>query len=228
MAKGSPPGIGEVLASGPPGWSVPPGAHGSSSVQPVVSMPPVAQVQVPRNFPGHFKPHRLCNHWNAHGWCRKAETCTFAHGLEELHGDVHMQLSQQSALDPPTVAKDGRIVVPGVAKGAGRGRAAAPVEAMSQPAPIFSFPPPPSSAMPYSSSSAMPYGSTLSTNPTYQIPAGAAFRQPPGFSNYDLNNFEFNVGAQPFVPTVSKTPPAVLMQARQAELSPTPEGGEEE
>mmetsp|Transcript_9225 Transcript_9225/g.16973 ORF Transcript_9225/g.16973 Transcript_9225/m.16973 type:complete len:419 (-) Transcript_9225:209-1465(-) len=72
-------------------------------------------VQVPRRFPGHFMPHRLCNHWNLQGWCKKAETCTFAHGVEELHPDVQAQLLQQKpGMPPPTVTKDGRLVVHGV------------------------------------------------------------------------------------------------------------------
>eukprot|EP00439_Symbiodinium_sp_Y106_P049841 s2273_g6.t1 len=85
-----------------------------------IFMPPQAQVlqptvQVPRRFPGHFMPHRLCNHWNLQGWCKKAETCTFAHGVEELHPDVQAQLLQQKpGMPPPTVTKDGRLVVHGV------------------------------------------------------------------------------------------------------------------
>eukprot|EP00913_Durusdinium_trenchii_P026799 g25139.t1 len=78
-------------------------------------------VQVPRRFPGHFMPHRLCNHWNLQGWCKKAETCTFAHGVEELHPDVQAQLLQQKpGMPPPTVTKDGRLVVHGVTKPAGK------------------------------------------------------------------------------------------------------------
>jgi len=89
-------------------------------------LPPQAQVlqttvQVPRRFPGHFMPHRLCNHWNLQGWCKKAETCTFAHGIEELHPDVQAQLLQQKpGMPPPTVTKDGRLVVHGVSKPAGK------------------------------------------------------------------------------------------------------------
>jgi len=89
-------------------------------------LPPQAQVlqttvQVPRRFPGHFMPHRLCNHWNLQGWCKKAETCTFAHGIEELHPDVQAQLLQQKpGMPPPTVTKDGRLVVHGVTKPAGK------------------------------------------------------------------------------------------------------------
>ncbi|CAE7250360.1 unnamed protein product [Symbiodinium pilosum] len=85
-----------------------------------IFMPPQAQVltptvQVPRRFPGHFMPHRLCNHWNLQGWCKKAETCTFAHGIEELHPDVQSQLLQQKpGMPPPTVTKDGRLVVHGI------------------------------------------------------------------------------------------------------------------
>mmetsp|Transcript_52785 Transcript_52785/g.84289 ORF Transcript_52785/g.84289 Transcript_52785/m.84289 type:complete len:344 (+) Transcript_52785:61-1092(+) len=89
-------------------------------------LPPQAQVlqptvQVPRRFPGHFMPHRLCNHWNLQGWCKKAETCTFAHGIDELHPDVQAQLLQQKpGMPPPTVTKDGRLVVHGVTKPAGK------------------------------------------------------------------------------------------------------------
>lgn len=99
------------------------GAKGAATAKAAggpIFMPPQAQVlqptvQVPRRFPGHFMPHRLCNHWNLQGWCKKAETCTFAHGIEELHPDVQAQLLQQKpGMPPPTVTKDGRLVVHGV------------------------------------------------------------------------------------------------------------------
>jgi len=67
----------------PPGWFGP-------GAQPVA-----------RRFPGHFAPHRLCNHFSTQGWCRKAEACTFAHGMQELHPDVQMQLAPQMGYDYP-------------------------------------------------------------------------------------------------------------------------------
>lgn len=100
-------------------------AHAKAAGPGTYFLPPQAQVlqtvQVPRRFPGHFMPHRLCNHWNLQGWCKKAETCTFAHGVEELHPDVQAQLLQQKpGMPPPTVTKDGRLVVHGVTKPAGK------------------------------------------------------------------------------------------------------------
>lgn len=67
---------------------------------------------LPRRFPGHFVPHRLCNHFTAHGWCRKAEACTFAHGLQELHPEVQHQLAPQMGLVP--------VAYPGAGKGKGK------------------------------------------------------------------------------------------------------------
>eukprot|EP00931_Biecheleriopsis_adriatica_P098022 TRINITY_DN7192_c0_g1_i2.p1 TRINITY_DN7192_c0_g1~~TRINITY_DN7192_c0_g1_i2.p1 ORF type:complete len:498 (-),score=110.25 TRINITY_DN7192_c0_g1_i2:45-1409(-) len=174
--------------------SAPPG---SFFTPPQVQMPQPQQqqVQVPRRFPGHFMPHRLCNHWNAHGWCRKAESCTFAHGLQELHPDVQAQLlQQQPGMPPPTVTKDGRLVVPG-AKAAGK-VAAGPVvpEVASAPsAPMLSFPPP---------AAANPYTAALAA----QRAGAAASGYPYGFGvpgsgfEYNVSAHEFNAGAKPFVP----------------------------
>lgn len=105
----------------PPGWF--PGATMAPTVQRSV-VPAVPAVtwaaapilnpqQPPRNFPGHFMPHRLCNHFTAHGWCRRAEACTFAHGLQELHPDVRAQLSGLGL--PPDVVRGGK------SKGKGKG-----------------------------------------------------------------------------------------------------------
>ncbi|CAK9014171.1 unnamed protein product [Durusdinium trenchii] len=110
-------------------------AHAKTAGAGAYFLPPQAQVlqtvQVPRRFPGHFMPHRLCNHWNLQGWCKKAETCTFAHGIEELHPDVQAQLLQQKpGMPPPTVTKDGRLVVHGVTKPAGK------VESVGYPMPM--------------------------------------------------------------------------------------------
>lgn len=35
-------------------------------------------------FHGGFVPRKLCIHFTAHGWCRKEDACTFAHGQHEL------------------------------------------------------------------------------------------------------------------------------------------------
>ncbi|CAE6971901.1 unnamed protein product [Symbiodinium natans] len=110
-------------------------AHAKTAGAGAHFMPPQAQVlqtvQVPRRFPGHFMPHRLCNHWNLQGWCKKAETCTFAHGIQELHPDVQAQLLQQKpGMPPPSVTKDGRLVVHGVSKPAGK------VESVGYPMPM--------------------------------------------------------------------------------------------
>lgn len=76
--------------------------------------PRAAQVQGPRRFPGHFMPHRLCNHFTAHGWCRKAEACTFAHGVQELHPDVQVQMM-------PRLGYPVMPVLKGHPKGKGKG-----------------------------------------------------------------------------------------------------------
>jgi len=41
-----------------------------------------------RRLPGGFMPRRLCTHWASRGWCKRADTCTFAHGMHELHPDA--------------------------------------------------------------------------------------------------------------------------------------------
>mmetsp|Transcript_103076 Transcript_103076/g.183145 ORF Transcript_103076/g.183145 Transcript_103076/m.183145 type:complete len:449 (+) Transcript_103076:61-1407(+) len=175
-----------VLSTGPPGAFFSP---------PQVQVPQSAMMQmpqVPRRFPGHFMPHRLCNHWNAQGWCRKAETCTFAHGLQELHPDVQAQLlQQQPGMPPPTVTKDGRLLVHGNMKG-GKASAVSQPAPVTNAAPILSFPPPgaPARAPALVGARSVATGSGLSTAPSQY-----AYSYPPA-------NFEFNVGAQPFVPFI--------------------------
>lgn len=82
---------GNVLRAAPP---PPPGWFGGPSAQTQAQQLPtmVSTIPTARRFPGHFVPHRLCNHFSTHGWCRKAEACTFAHGMQELHPDVQTQL----------------------------------------------------------------------------------------------------------------------------------------
>mmetsp|Transcript_100837 Transcript_100837/g.310949 ORF Transcript_100837/g.310949 Transcript_100837/m.310949 type:complete len:530 (-) Transcript_100837:43-1632(-) len=46
---------------------------------------------------GNFVPRRLCNRWLESGWCWKADSCTFAHGPEELHPDVREVVETQLA-----------------------------------------------------------------------------------------------------------------------------------
>lgn len=56
---------------------------------------PQPQQQPPARRGGQFVPRRLCNRWLEGGWCWKAEACTFAHGLHELHPDVQAGLGAQ-------------------------------------------------------------------------------------------------------------------------------------
>eukprot|EP00930_Biecheleria_cincta_P077220 TRINITY_DN6449_c0_g1_i1.p1 TRINITY_DN6449_c0_g1~~TRINITY_DN6449_c0_g1_i1.p1 ORF type:complete len:544 (-),score=74.84 TRINITY_DN6449_c0_g1_i1:58-1533(-) len=195
-------GVSSVLST-----TAPPG---SFFVPPQVSAAQVQQVpmmQVPRRFPGHFAPHRLCNHWNAHGWCRKAETCTFAHGLQELHPDVQAQLlAQQPGMPPPSVTKDGRLVVNGSDRSKAPGAVATAMPSASQMVPVMaaargpqmlSFPPPPASA----NSAAYP-GSMAAAAPR-RLSAVGAVAAPGAVHHASAHNFEFNVGAQPFFPVVA-------------------------
>eukprot|EP00440_Ansanella_granifera_P073851 gb/GFBE01080133.1/.p1 GENE.gb/GFBE01080133.1/~~gb/GFBE01080133.1/.p1 ORF type:complete len:508 (+),score=73.07 gb/GFBE01080133.1/:1-1524(+) len=218
-------GGGVLSTSAPPGQFFTP---------PQVQMPQAPVMpQVPRRFPGHFMPHRLCNHWNAHGWCRKAETCTFAHGLQELHPDVQAQLlQQQPGMPPPTVTKDGRLIVPGASKAAGKSIqatsaaavATAPVMRAPVPsgeAPMLSFPPPAAHPATLAHAAAAraasaAYAATLASasgvagvHGAVQYPFGATMPGMPGF--------EFNVGAQPFMPS---TMPAtsVAMRAQETDV----------
>jgi len=102
----------EASNGAPPGW------FGPSTLQsPLVSMP---STLAPRRFTGQFVPHRLCNHFSAHGWCRKAETCTFAHGLQELHPEVQAQFTPQLAFVPPQAATGKGKGKGLIAKGAGK------------------------------------------------------------------------------------------------------------
>lgn len=78
----------------PPGYfagpSKPPGALGAPAVQ--------AGLQ-PSRFTGQFMPHRLCNHFSGTGFCKKADTCTFAHGFHELHPHAAQQLGYSGTMD---------------------------------------------------------------------------------------------------------------------------------
>eukprot|EP00927_Polykrikos_kofoidii_P032134 TRINITY_DN27459_c0_g1_i3.p1 TRINITY_DN27459_c0_g1~~TRINITY_DN27459_c0_g1_i3.p1 ORF type:complete len:434 (+),score=62.70 TRINITY_DN27459_c0_g1_i3:149-1450(+) len=59
---------------------------------------------VPRRLgQGSFVPRRLCVHWARNGFCRRGETCTFAHGVHELHPEsqVEMVKSQGLGVAPP-------------------------------------------------------------------------------------------------------------------------------
>jgi len=95
-------------AGPPPGWFGPCASKGRALPSPALAAPA-------RRFPGHFVPHRLCNHFTAHGWCRKADACTFAHGLQELHPDVQAQVAPQMARLQPAACK-------GKGKGKGGGK----------------------------------------------------------------------------------------------------------
>lgn len=67
----------------------------------------VYQQQPAGRFAGHFMPHRLCHHFTNHGWCRKEEACTFAHGPMELHprAAAAAGLAQPQMAVAPVVAK---------------------------------------------------------------------------------------------------------------------------
>lgn len=92
---------------------VPPGSWFNNSRAPMQAQYTGMQQQhVPRRFPGHFMPHRLCNHFSGHGWCRMADACTFAHGMQELHPSVHAQMGAQAGQAPMKT-----IVVKGKGKG---------------------------------------------------------------------------------------------------------------
>mmetsp|Transcript_84848 Transcript_84848/g.245316 ORF Transcript_84848/g.245316 Transcript_84848/m.245316 type:complete len:419 (+) Transcript_84848:95-1351(+) len=137
-----------AVASAPPGsWY-----GGGAAPTPLLSIP---QSTAPRRFPGHFMPHRLCNHFSAQGWCRKAETCTFAHGWQELHPDVQAQMAKSMGLTQ---------AVAGNNKGKGKGGK-----------------------------------SGVGTNEVLAAKANidAAYLR----SCADATNFNFNVGATPFLPT---------------------------
>eukprot|EP00933_Yihiella_yeosuensis_P019230 TRINITY_DN1558_c3_g1_i1.p1 TRINITY_DN1558_c3_g1~~TRINITY_DN1558_c3_g1_i1.p1 ORF type:complete len:457 (-),score=85.34 TRINITY_DN1558_c3_g1_i1:135-1505(-) len=187
-------GAGGFLSTEPGGSQGPPGYFTSTMpvsgamTQPV--LPTAAEVQVPRRFPGHFAPHRLCNHWNAQGWCRKAETCTFAHGIQELHPDVQAQVSQSNALNPATVAKDGRVIVPGTVKGTGKG--AATVASMLPADPALAF----ASYGAAGAAASLSTGPLMYTSPLqYSAPPVAGSL--PGYG-YGHRSFELNAGAVPF------------------------------
>lgn len=55
-------------------------------------------------FGTKFMPHQLCSHYSGSGWCRKADQCTFAHGLHELHPDVAAMYGQQQQQMSSTLA----------------------------------------------------------------------------------------------------------------------------
>jgi len=97
-------------AAGPP-----PGSWYNAPAQAQPMPMQAGQPYVPRRFPGHFMPHRLCNHFTMHSWCRRADACTFAHGLQELHPDSQAQMAaSQMVVQPQTV------VVKGKGKGFGK------------------------------------------------------------------------------------------------------------
>mmetsp|Transcript_88265 Transcript_88265/g.248519 ORF Transcript_88265/g.248519 Transcript_88265/m.248519 type:complete len:353 (-) Transcript_88265:343-1401(-) len=88
--KGKPRGMmNGGLPPSPPGWLSP------------RAYQQMAASHAAHRFPGRFVPHRLCNNFAAHGWCEKADACTFAHGFQELHPEVQAQLAPQLGLDPP-------------------------------------------------------------------------------------------------------------------------------
>lgn len=155
-----------LAAPAPPGWFDP----RVQAVQATVG-------HVPRRFPGHFMPHRLCNHFTAHGWCRKAEACTFAHGMQELHPDVQAQLLPQLGYPVPQPI----VQVKGKAKDKGKG---------SQPGSVIM-----TAAPQYISLGDPALGYPMTGS---DLNAGAAVFE---FGTHP-SHFEFNVGAAPFVPLV--------------------------
>lgn len=52
---------------------------------PLVSMPPVTQVEVPQQQRAGFRPMRLCMHAANGGTCFMGDRCGFAHSAEQLH-----------------------------------------------------------------------------------------------------------------------------------------------
>lgn len=62
-----------------------------------------AAAAVPRRLGhGNFVPRRLCLHWARNGFCRRAEACTFAHGVHELHPESQAEMAQAQVVAPPT------------------------------------------------------------------------------------------------------------------------------
>lgn len=185
----------EMQSAAQPGWF-------NAGGQPQV-VSALVQQQPPRRFPGHFAPHRLCNHFTAHGWCRRAEACTFAHGLQELHPDVQAQLAPQLGI--PVVAATGK----NGGKSKGRGKSGATAEAAAEVRQILG-------AM---QTAAMPVA------PTQYLPASTAYYSvAAGAPTSTLNSdaapfaFPFNAGAAEFVPITTPGAPATT------ETSPVTDG----
>lgn len=93
-----------------PPVAMPPGAWFSSSGAAVYQQQSISR------FAGHFMPHRLCHHFTNHGWCRKEEACTFAHGTWELHPRA---AGVAVAPQPPQIAVHTKMVAKGKGKGKG-------------------------------------------------------------------------------------------------------------
>jgi len=198
-----PPPLGAVAPGtqqAPPGWF---GAHGAHGAHPqmLAAMPA-------RRFPGHFVPHRLCNHFSIHGWCRKAEACTFAHGMQELHPDVQAQMvpaPQPGLTMGHSVAGTTHVKVKGGGKGAvsasddirqmlgipKHGEQAAPPQERAAGNPVLSTAPgraPPPAA-------AVEDRFMMGPDCAAEAHAGGA----PAL-NGAADDFTFNAGAVPFVP----------------------------